>query len=563
MTSITPSGSTLLRIYRPRVIVPAIYLPGHPPDTYNPLVEAILPAVDDDALMAVLTTMPLYDPSHRYIESHNRIDRIFKARMFFACLPETVNVAQTVLRAIRLGYEGRDWDPRTFWPRTDAMEDDLQASYMCNGFQDDLLVEGVGIFGTSGIGKSRTLRRALSLLPQAIEHSDYRGIPMGIHQLTYLLLECPTDGSQKTLCLDILEAVDDILGTSYLTWYGRNGAASVNQMIGKVGRLARIHFLGALALDETQLLKEMLRGDPTAFLNFLVRLSNCARIPIILVGTNKARSLISSRGRTARRFTALGDITWNQLKRGTSWRVFMKALWRYYYLQHDQPVHDSPGFEELSAVLYEETQGITHFAVTLFLLAQILAIQSGEERLTAQTVSVAAVSLLRPARPLLLALKTGDLQALERIDDIGISDLEDFVDQATDDYVKYLDAIDTNDDRLDGSEQLANDTVDALSEAAQSASFATSVSAAATPVPGVTTLPPTSAIAAPSPAPKRPRRAPGVAQRDSSKPTPSPLRKLARIKANGAARNMGPYEALMRAGYIKAADEFIPEGASA
>ena len=51
------------------------------------------------------------------------------------------------------------------------------------------------ILGEPGVGKTSTIKRALSLLPQVIEHTEYAGAPFFCKQVLYLAVECPSDCS--------------------------------------------------------------------------------------------------------------------------------------------------------------------------------------------------------------------------------------------------------------------------------------------------------------------------------------------------------------------------------
>lgn len=62
------------------------------------------------------------------------------------------------------------------------------------------------ILGVPGIGKTSTIHRCLNLIPQVIVHTKYNGKPFYERQITYLMAECPSDCSVKTLAFNIIEA---------------------------------------------------------------------------------------------------------------------------------------------------------------------------------------------------------------------------------------------------------------------------------------------------------------------------------------------------------------------
>ena len=71
------------------------------------------------------------------------------------------------------------------------------------------------ILGVPGIGKSSTIRRCLRQIPQVIRHSQYGDSKLYCNQVTWLMVECPGDCSVKTLALNIIEAIDRAIGSSY------------------------------------------------------------------------------------------------------------------------------------------------------------------------------------------------------------------------------------------------------------------------------------------------------------------------------------------------------------
>jgi hypothetical protein len=100
------------------------------------------------------------------------------------------------------------------------------------------------------------------------------------------------------------------------------------------------------------------------------------------------------------------------------WRLFIEALCRYQYVRTP-----APPTQELMDVLYDESQGITDFAVKIFVLAQVRAIVTGVETITKALIRSVAHDSLRLARPVLQALRTGNKAALATMSDIHPIDI--------------------------------------------------------------------------------------------------------------------------------------------
>jgi hypothetical protein len=104
------------------------------------------------------------------------------------------------------------------------------------------------------------------------------------------------------------------------------------------------------------------------------------------------------------------------MKQDATWELVCKGIWKYQYVR--KPVAFS---SELSKTLYEATQGIADFVIKLYKFAQIRAMERGEERVTPAIIrSVARDRLYFPA-PYLEALRTNNLEALRRMDDVTTS----------------------------------------------------------------------------------------------------------------------------------------------
>jgi hypothetical protein len=86
--------------------------------------------------------------------------------------------------------------------------------------------------------------------------------------------------------------------------------------------------------------------------------------------------------------------------------------------------------DELSEVMYDESQGIADIAIKLYFLAQIRAIERKTERVTADLIRKTAEVSLRSVQEPLHALRSGNKVLLQKYEDIQPIDLEGAVWQA-------------------------------------------------------------------------------------------------------------------------------------
>lgn len=93
------------------------------------------------------------------------------------------------------------------------------------------------IIGTSGIGKSTAISRAISLITenQIIEMGE-----LSTRIIPCLIVQCPFDSSVKGLLLEILRKVDETLDSRYYP-YALKARATTDMLIGSVSQVALNH----------------------------------------------------------------------------------------------------------------------------------------------------------------------------------------------------------------------------------------------------------------------------------------------------------------------------------
>lgn len=429
----------------------------------NPFIEALPPVLDEDQAIQSLARYPAYDESERYLPDHLRIHMIQNALHFFAPLPVHLDLEQRFSRMIREGYRMRNPMDHHYWRATNEKlrsYDHLAASTQILRNQARTLPHGFTIIGCPGVGKSTSLEAVLSLYPQVIFHGFYQDRDLIRAQIVWLKLEAPFDSSTKGICLNFFQAVDDILDTNYERNY--TSGRRTDELLLQMARVAANHGLGVLVIDEIQRLSHAKSGGAEKMLNFFVQLSNTIGIPVVLVGTFKARRILSGAVHQIRRGAGQGDMIWDRMPEGRwitppsedaqeespdakrvkvalpetgstegepgVWQIFLESLWHYQYLRTPCPLT-----EELAHALYECTQGITDFAAKVFMLAQARTIttsRDGKEELTASILQSVALDSLRQAQPVLEALRMGDTAALDEYEDMRHIDINPYLEES-------------------------------------------------------------------------------------------------------------------------------------
>lgn len=393
----------------------------------NPCIEALPLIKTEDEVIDSLEFYPAFNDLERNLPSHLRLHLTQVVLDIFVTMNMHLDLEQRFSRMIRIGYKARNPVNQMFWKDVKGKVETMRSTKKTS-FGQRSIATGFTILGISGVGKSTAVQEILNLYPQVIYHNRYCSQNLTLTQLVWLILECPADGSIKGLCLNFFQALDDILSTNYYEKYGGNGRRTVNEMMPYMALAASNIHLGVLVIDEIQRLTKLNIGGYEKMLDFFGQLINTIGIPVVLVGTYKAWSILGSEFRQIRRGTGQGDFVWDRMQRSDEdWQLLVEALWTYQYVQHPCKLT-----EELSDALYYECQGITHFAVILFMLAQVRAITTGVEKITVGIIKSVAKDCLRTARKILNALKSGNLEDLKNCEDVLAIDIEKFLSEEQD-----------------------------------------------------------------------------------------------------------------------------------
>ena len=228
------------------------------------------------------------------------------------------------------------------------------------------------IIGSSGIGKSTAIQRAVGLISEnnILDMPESKVIP-------FVTVQCPFDCSVKGLLLDILLSVDTVLNTNYYA-NAVKARATIDMLIGSVSQVA-INHIGVLIVDEIQNAANSRLGDK--LVGMLTQLINSSGISICMVGTPEASDFFERRFYLARRTIGLKYQTMNYDEEFCS---FCREIWAYQYTQKQSDI--TPGILQW---LYEHSRGVTSVVVSLIHDAQEIAIIQGAEGINMDTLNAA------------------------------------------------------------------------------------------------------------------------------------------------------------------------------
>lgn len=391
----------------------------------NPLIEALPPIFTEDDVIEHLSVIPSYDEKERTLNANYRFHCVQRMFQYFQPFEKHLDLEQRISRAIRQGYLHRNPMKREEVMRVHESYKAIKEGKFLKTYQTEAkrTAAGFTIIGLSGIGKSTAIERVLSFYPQLIKHQEYKGKPFQFTQISWLKLDCPFDGSLKGLCMGFFSELDRLLGSNYLNKFGAQ-KNTLDLMMQRMNHLASRHGIGLLIIDEIQHLSLSKSGGSEKMLNFFVTLVNTIGIPVLMVGTNKAISILQSEFRQARRGSGQGDMVWSQMPKDESWDLFVEGMWEYQWTAHFTELTS-----EFNDLLYEESQGILDIAIKLFMLSQVRAIATGEEKITKQIMKQVAKDSLRLVKPMLDALRTGIPSEIAKYEDIRPIDMDEEIEK--------------------------------------------------------------------------------------------------------------------------------------
>jgi hypothetical protein len=447
-----------------------------------PTIEALNPVYDEDTIISKLEVRrtDLEQIDLKSLSPKERLHLVVEGEKFYQPLDDQLDIEERLSIMLRQGLTGRNPLGWGFWKFTLEKIEQLKRNLKLGEYRDEVTdiageevwasddeecsiengesdlekarrrflssASGYAILGFPGMGKTMAVEQTLlEMYDQVIYHSQYAGEPFPHVQLVWLKIECPSNGSVKSLCIHFFRAVDSILNTNYYERHAKNGHASAEEMMPMMALVAATHSLGLLVLDEIQNLAAVSSGGAERLLNFIVELVNTVGVPTVLVGTNQAyHKGIFSMFRMIRRASGMGDKVWEPMRfaaKGSdptkpdgpidgTWATFTEALWRLQFLTEKVELSHS-----MSKALHDASQGITFFAVKIFFLAQIRAIQvagatigssqQGEpptEKLTEELIA-SVLDQFRLASPMLDGIRNGFQGDLKEPTDIKRFDL--------------------------------------------------------------------------------------------------------------------------------------------
>lgn len=389
----------------------------------NPFIEALPELYDDETIIRKLALNPIYSEEEKELNTSLRLHIIHRLYQFFQPLPKHLEIWNMINTLIRQGYLARNpFDKNYKRYVNETGQEIIDRRFDIDSKVNFRTTASSGtIIGFSGMGKTTTVNRVLSYIPQVIVHNHYKNQHFNQIQLTWLKLEAPHNSSLKALTLQFFMKIDELLGTeNFKRYVSRN--LSVDAMLPLMGKVAQNIGLGLLVIDELQHLNG--RGA-SQIMNYFVTLINSFGVPIIFIGTPASYNFLQNEFRIARRVTGNGEVIWNNMNNDEEFELFLSGIWRFQWTKQHMPLA-----KEVIDIFHKETQGISDLIVKLFVNAQHKAISSRKEELTKKIISDAAKEEFKLMKPMLDAIKSKNpykaikYEDLQRLEEVNHSSLK-------------------------------------------------------------------------------------------------------------------------------------------
>jgi len=342
----------------------------------NPLVEPLGPYMSAAEWPARLAHNPFASVNRDRLTEEQRETLLSNVHDCFEPTAKSIDIAASCQRMIRSGYARRN----PIIPANRLKQNQILSLRGATGTGypwQSTFADAMMLSGCAGTGKSHTIQRICSLMPQTHLHtaSDVAG---WTRQLQVLYLIIPMPASRGGLLYAILEALGRAAGSELMVQYAGARNWTIEKLTILVGALLTQYFVGLLIIEELQPRNFSASPHRDEMLLMLLRLLNFG-IPVLLVGNPLGFVGIVEHSQDARRLTSQEPVEIIPLDADDDdWTEGLApALWTQTVLPERSPFDRA-----ISRELWECSAGIPDFAQKAMVGAQRIALRSGAQRLS-------------------------------------------------------------------------------------------------------------------------------------------------------------------------------------
>ena len=344
----------------------------------NPYLDAMPDMLSPDQFSKSVASYPPIPHDLDQMSPEERRGLLPSLSSIYVPMPYQYAIYDTLYRAIATTYRTADVVEST---RA------INAYYCGRNTNYATQADSGSILGTPGCGKTATVRRCLSTMPQVIEHVEYKGQPLYCKQVLWLHVECPSDCSIKTLGFNVMAALDKAIGSHYLDSIQGLRSASASAIATQTKILLANNHVGLLVIDEIQNAITTARKSrqEKPLLRFLVELTNETMTSIYFVGTPIAEELFISQEHLKRRTRG---IRLAPFRPDGAYLDFLNKIWPYQYTTQAAELTTS-----ITNKLYDCSGGIPAYIIKIFAESQAQALLIGRSCIDEQAIKRAVEML--------------------------------------------------------------------------------------------------------------------------------------------------------------------------
>lgn len=327
----------------------AVYRSDAQPDG-NPLIEALPEQLDVQQLYDELVVLDVLPKNYRSLPVARRVALTEKLRSVYVPLDFAATVYALLCRGFRSAYTGKT--VLSITKRLSAIGTAIEYRKYSLIPEAEHQADSFSLLGFSGMGKTYTLNKLLAMFPQVIKHKKYFDNEFDQIQIPYIRIQCPPNDSPKGACIQILNAVDALLGSN-LSAEEERSHSNTDMLISRIAQVCTRFCIGAIVIDEIQNIVSMrskIPANESLFVRFLVELSNKTGVCLICVGTPNVGGYFEAVPHLARRTRGPRIMP---LENNEVFYKILYALWSQLPLLELPPLN-----EEIRETVYTISNGV-------------------------------------------------------------------------------------------------------------------------------------------------------------------------------------------------------------
>lgn len=342
----------------------------------NPLIEALPKPVPMSEFQERIASFPVVPFERSHTNYSAQIQVMARLQTIFIPLDYMYFVYDTLYRMMQSTYYTRTSRENVIRINALLTEGASMGDYGTSPQSGALL-------GTAGIGKTTTIQKCLSLMPQVIAHEKYLGKAFFCKQVLWLFCECPSDASPKTMSYNIVRALDQAVGSNHLDYLLRMRSTASSAVATYIKVLCMTYHIGLIVVDEIQnlVIQAQRTNRIKPLIRFLTELTNDSATAIYLSGTPLAENVFLSEEYLRRRTRGPRLLPF---KPDGGYRDFLQQLWPYQYTARKAVLTD-----KLANQIYDYSGGVPAYITKIFEEAQARAIMDRADMLDAKYIQAA------------------------------------------------------------------------------------------------------------------------------------------------------------------------------